>query len=78
MDGLDIAGDIDDKRARAMEDLLWSLIPEARHLRENVGKFTDERKRRAMSRPLAPSRVPVTDHVVKAARAIRPSEESDR
>jgi cytidylate kinase len=29
VDVLDISGDIDDKRAQSMEDLLWSLIPEA-------------------------------------------------
>ncbi len=32
-----VAGDIDGKRARAAENLLWSLLPEAHHLRTNVG-----------------------------------------
>ena len=67
VDVLDISGDIDDKRAQSMEDLLWSLIPEARHLRENVGRFTDDKNRPAMSHPLALSQLLITYHMVKAA-----------
>ncbi len=37
VDIMDVSGDIDGKRARAAEDLLWSLLPEAHHLRTNVG-----------------------------------------
>ncbi|CCQ73746.1 phosphoribulokinase [Magnetospira sp. QH-2] len=67
VDVLEIPGEIDDRRAKAMEDLLWHLIPEARHLRENVGKFTDESNRQAMSHPLALSQLLITYHMVKAA-----------
>ena len=31
-----------DECANVMEGLLWKQIPEAPHLRENVGTFTDE------------------------------------
>lgn len=67
VDVLDISGEIDDKRAKAVEDLLWDLIPEAQHLRENVGKFYDERNELALSHPLALSQLLITYHMVKAA-----------
>ncbi len=67
VDVLDISGDIDDKRAKLMEDLLWELIPEAVHLRENVGRFTDEANKQALSHPLALSQLLITFHMVKAA-----------
>jgi len=67
VDVLEIAGDVGDKRAKAMEDLLWNLIPEAQHLRENVGTFTDESDNTLMSHPLALSQLMVTYHMVKAA-----------
>lgn len=67
VDMLEISGDIDDRRARAMEDLLWNLIPEARHLRDNVGRFTDLQDKPSMSHPLALSQLLITYHMVKAA-----------
>lgn len=67
VDVLEIAGTVDDERASAMEDLLWDLIPEAQHLRENVGTFTDERNNQTLSHPLALSQLMITYHVVKAA-----------
>ena len=67
VDVMEIHGDIEDHRARAMEDLLWNLIPEAAHLRENVGAFTDDHNNRAMSHPLALSQLLITYHIVKAA-----------
>ncbi len=67
VDVFEIPGNLDDRRAKAMEDLLWNLIPEAQHLRENVGKFTDEGNRQAMSHPLALSQLLITYHMVKAA-----------
>ena len=67
VDVLEIAGNLDDQRARAMEDLLWNLIPEAQHLRGNVGTFTDECNKRTLSHPLALSQLMITYHVVKAA-----------
>lgn len=67
VDVLEIAGNVDDERANAMEDLLWNLIPEAQHLRQNVGTFTDESNKRTLSHPLALSQLMITYHVVKAA-----------
>jgi len=67
VDVLEIAGDIDDKRAQSMEDLLWSLIPEAQHLRNNVGRFVDAKNKTALSHPLALSQLLITYHMVKAA-----------
>lgn len=67
VDVLEISGDIDDKRAKAMEELLWSLIPEAGHLRSHLGQFTDERNKTGTSHPLALSQLLITYHLVKAA-----------
>lgn len=67
VDVLEISGDIDDRRAKSMEELLWSLIPEASHLRSNLGQFTDEKDNRKTSHPLALSQLLVTYHLVKAA-----------
>jgi phosphoribulokinase len=67
VDVLDILGLIDDKRAKSMEDLLWNLIPEAQHLRDNVGRFTDEKNKQSLSHPLALSQLLITFHMVKAA-----------
>ncbi|SOD95833.1 phosphoribulokinase [Caenispirillum bisanense] len=68
VDVLEISGDLDDKRAKAIEDLLWNLIPEASHLRAHLGQFMDDREHRAkMSHPLALSQLLITYHLVKAA-----------
>jgi phosphoribulokinase len=67
VDVLDIAGDIDARRARAMEELLWGLIPEAQHLRDKLGQFIDEHNEPAISHPLALSQLFITYHMVKAA-----------
>ncbi len=67
VDVLDIAGDIDGKRANKMEDLLWDQVPEAQHLRDNVGRFTDDKNRPVLSHPLALSQLLITFHMVKAA-----------
>ncbi len=67
VDVLEIAGNIDNERANAMENLLWNLIPEAQHLRQSVGTFTDEENNRILSHPLALSQLMITYHVVKAA-----------
>ena len=70
VDVLDIAGDIDAKRAKAMEELLWGLIPEAQHLREKLGQFIDEHNETAISHPLALSQLFITYHMVKAAMGV--------
>lgn len=67
VDVLDIHGDLSDKRAKAVEDLLWNLIPEAQHLRENVGQFRTAENHTALSHPLALSELLITYHMVKAA-----------
>ncbi len=67
VDVLEITGEIDDKRAKTMEDLLWNLIPEAQHLRENVGRFIDNHAQQSTSHPLALSQLLITYHMVKAA-----------
>jgi phosphoribulokinase len=70
VDVLDIAGDIDAKRAKAMEELLWGLIPEAQHLRDNLGQFIDKDNETAISHPLALSQLFITYHMVKAAMGV--------
>lgn len=60
-------GDITDTRATKLEEYLWGLIPEASHLRDNVGAFTDMDNRPARSHPLALSQLLITYHMVKAA-----------
>ena len=69
VDVLDIMGDIDNRRARAVEELFWSLIPEAHHLRERspLGQIVDEHNQSGISHPLALSQLLVTYHLVKAA-----------
>ncbi len=70
VDIMEMSGDIDGKRARAAEDLLWSLLPEAHHLRTNVGKYMDEMDAMGNSHPLALSQLFITYHLVKAAMGV--------
>jgi phosphoribulokinase len=65
VDMLEIHGDVADDRAESLEELLWSLIPEAGHLRANVGTY-DEGDR-VVSHPLALTQLLVAYHMVKAA-----------
>ncbi|MSO71835.1 MAG: phosphoribulokinase [Alphaproteobacteria bacterium] len=67
VDVLEVYGDISDERARYLEEILWELIPEASHLRSNVGSFTDDKNRKAMSHPLALTQLLITFHMIKAA-----------
>ncbi|MBI3453355.1 MAG: phosphoribulokinase [Rhodospirillales bacterium] len=67
VDMLEIGGDIDDRRAKRLEDLLWTLIPEANHLRANVGQYTDGRNKQVLSHPLALTQLLIAYHMVKAA-----------
>jgi phosphoribulokinase len=66
VDLLEINGAISDKRAERMEDLLWNLIPEASHLRDQVGRI-DASNGNGISHPLALSQLLVGYHMVKAA-----------
>ena len=66
VDVLEIPGDITDESAGKLEDLIWSLLPEAQELRANVGKFTDGSNAPQMSHPLALTQLLIAFHMVKA------------
>ena len=66
VDLLEINGAISDKRAERIEDLLWNLIPEASHLRDQVGRI-DAANGENVSHPLALTQLLVAFHMVKAA-----------
>ena len=70
VDVLEIAGHIDDRSARRVEELLWELIPEAGHLREHVGAFADRTNQQAKSYPLALTQLLIAYHMVKAAMGV--------
>ena len=65
VDMLGIHGDIAPAKAERLEELLWSLIPEASHLRANVGTFDGGNKQ--VSHPLALTQLLIAYHMVKAA-----------
>lgn len=64
VDVLEISGGVPADRAEKLEDLLWTLIPEAGHLRANVGSFDAGRP---ISHPLALTQLFIAYHMVKAA-----------
>lgn len=66
VDLFQIEGSISDKRAEGIEDLLWNLIPEASHLRDQVGRI-DAAGGARVSHPLALTQLLVGYHMVKAA-----------
>jgi phosphoribulokinase len=68
VDVLEIDGNISDQRAERIEDLLWNLIPEAGHLRDQVGRI--DTANGAKSHPLALTQLLVGYHAVKAAMGI--------
>ena len=70
VDMLEISGNISDKRAERIEDLLWNLIPEAGHLRDQVGRI-DVANGARKSHPLALTQLLVGYHAVKAAMGVR-------
>ena len=70
VDVLEIDGNISDQRAERIEDLLWNLIPEAGHLRDQVGRI-DEANGARRSHPLALTQLLVGYHAVKAAMGVR-------
>ena len=70
VDVLEINGNISDQRAERIEDLLWNLIPEAGHLRDQVGQI-DVANGARKSHPLTLSQLLVGYHAVKAAMASR-------
>ncbi len=70
VDVLEINGNISDKRAERIEDLLWNLIPEAGHLRDQIGRI-DVANGANKSHPLALTQLLVGYHAVKAAMGVR-------
>jgi phosphoribulokinase len=70
VDVLEINGNISDKRAERIEDLLWNLIPEAGHLRDQVGRI-EVANGAGKSHPLALTQLLVGYHAVKAAMGVR-------
>lgn len=67
VDVLRIDGDITDEHAEEVEDLLWTLIPEASHLRAKLGKFSVGDNGKAQSHPLSLTQLLIAYHMVKAA-----------
>lgn len=67
VDVLEIAGNISDNRAERLEDLLWALLPEASHLRDNVGSFINRDNRKVKSHTLALTQLLLSYYMVKAA-----------
>jgi len=66
VDVLEINGGISNKRAEGIEELLWNLIPEASHLRDQLGQI-DAASGEDISHPLALTQLLVGYHMVKAA-----------
>ncbi len=56
--------------APRMENLLWELIPEASHLRNNVGSFTTKNDRKSKSHTLTLTQSLLAYYMVKAALGI--------
>jgi phosphoribulokinase len=71
VDVLEISGNISDNRAERIEDLLWNLIPEAGHRRDQVGRFDAANAGVNKSHPLALTQLLVGYHAVKAAMGVR-------
>jgi len=69
VDVLEINGALRDDQAEKMEDLLWSLVPEAGHLRSHVGAFESD-DGRSTSHPLALTQLLVAYHMVKAEHGV--------
>ena len=68
---IEIHGDVPPPAVERLEELLWSLIPEASHLRTHVGTY--EGGGRQASHPLALTQLLIAYHMVKAAMGERPA-----
>jgi phosphoribulokinase len=68
VDILEIDGRLSDRRAEKIEELIWALLPEASHLRQNIGRFIDSHNKSAISHPLALTQLLIAYHMIKAAR----------
>ena len=64
---LEIRGKIDERASRRVEELLWDLVPEASHLRGEVGTLPIAPIATFRSHPLALTQLLVAYHMVKAA-----------
>jgi phosphoribulokinase len=71
VDVLEINGNISDHHAERIEDLLWNLIPEAGHLRDQVGRIDATNGSAPKSHLLALTQLLVGYHAVKAAMGVR-------
>ena len=67
VDILDINGSIETQRASKIEELLWGLIPEAQHMRENTRSIEELEKINIISHTLMLTQLLVAYHMVKAA-----------
>ena len=67
VDILDIHGSIETHRASKLEELLWTLIPEAQYLRENTRSIEELEKINIISHPLMLTQLQIAYHMVKAA-----------
>ena len=66
VDVLELDGQLSDRRAKTLEDLLWKLLPEASHLRKEIGEI-DQNNHQVTSHPLALTQLLIAYHMVKAA-----------
>ncbi len=66
VDVLEIPGDLNDGDAKKLEELIWSHLPEAQHLRAHVGSYIDEKQTSKVSHPLALTQLLIAYHMVKA------------
>lgn len=69
VDVLQVSGAISDDRAENIKDLMWNLIPEAGHLREQPGRI-DAADGAEISHALALTQLLVAYHMVKAAMGV--------
>ena len=71
VDVLGISGSISDESAESLESLLWEMLPEVPHLRNNrVGEFMDIDGKSRISHPLVLTELLVAYHMVKAAHGV--------
>ena len=69
VDVLEISGGISDQTAEDIEELMWGLIPEASHLRAQLGHI-DIGEGTDISHPLALTQLLVAYHMVKAGMGV--------
>ncbi len=70
VDVFEINGNIPNFKAEGVETLIWNHIPEASHLRRNVGSFVNGTEGQRQSHPLALTQLLIAHHMVKAALGI--------